>query len=120
MALAAFHSYAMAIEAAARAELGEVQAASLVATTALGAVENLQGCEYGLEIRLLCADVLERAGSLQAQETHRAAAAYAAMLAATIRHPRLKKLFQQRAILTSVSGALSGPPLSQQATSDDV
>ena len=39
----AFHFYAMAIEAAARVDLGEMHAATLVATTALGAVENLQG-----------------------------------------------------------------------------
>ncbi len=51
MALVSFHFYAMAIEAAARVDLGEMHTATLLATTALGAVENLQGCEYGLEIR---------------------------------------------------------------------
>ena len=48
----AFHFYAMAIEAAARVDAGEMHAATLLATTALGAVETLQGCEYGLEIRV--------------------------------------------------------------------
>src|ERR1019366_9160325 len=62
MALVAFHFFAMAIAPAARLALGEMHSATLLATTALGAVENLQGCEYGLEIRSLCADALKRAG----------------------------------------------------------
>ena len=52
MALVAFHFFATAIEAAGRVDLGEMHAATLLATTALGAVENLQGCEYGLEMRI--------------------------------------------------------------------
>ena len=65
-ALVSYHFYALAIEAAARVDLGEMHAATLLATTALGAVETLQGCEYGLEIRALSADALKRAGSPQA------------------------------------------------------
>jgi hypothetical protein len=38
-ALVAYHFYAMAVEAAARVDAGEVHAATLLATTALGAVE---------------------------------------------------------------------------------
>ena len=49
-ALVSFHFYALAIEASARVDIGEVHSANLLATTALGAVETLQGCEYGLEI----------------------------------------------------------------------
>jgi tetratricopeptide (TPR) repeat protein len=98
MALVAFHFYAMAIEAVARVDLGEVHAATLVATTALGAVENLQGCEYGLEIRALCADALERAGSTQAPEARLRAVTYARSLMATVRDPRLRRLFAQRPI----------------------
>jgi len=96
MALVAFHFFAMAIEAAARVDLGEMHAATLVATTALGAVENLQGCEYGLEIRTLCADALKRAGSPQAPGAHQRAVDYASALAATVRDPRLRKLFPLR------------------------
>jgi tetratricopeptide (TPR) repeat protein len=96
MALVAFHFYAMAIESTARVDVGEMHAATLLATTALGAVENLQGCEYGLEVRALCADALKRAGSPQAPEARQRAVDYANALASTIRDPRLRKLFPQR------------------------
>ena len=107
MALAAFHVYAMAIEAVARVDLGEVHTATLVATTALATVENLQGCEYGLEIRALCADALARAGSPQADEARRRAIAYANALAGAIRDPRLRKLFSNR---VASEAPLAAPP----------
>ncbi len=96
MALVAFHFFAMAIEAAARVDLGEMHAATLLATTALGAVENLQGCEYGLEVRSLSADALKRAGSPQAPGAHQRAVDYANALMRTVRDPRLRKLFPNR------------------------
>jgi tetratricopeptide (TPR) repeat protein len=96
MALVAFHFYAMAIEAAARVDLGEMHTATLVATTALGAVENLQGCEYGLEIRSLCADALKRAGSPQAASAYQRAVDYARALQNNVRDSRMRKLFTQR------------------------
>jgi hypothetical protein len=105
MALAAFHVYAMAIEAAARVDLGEIHAATLVATTALGTVENLQGCEYGLEIRALCADALTRAGSPRAPEVRQRALEYAAALGAAIRDSRLRNLFFARPIHGMLSQA---------------
>jgi serine/threonine protein kinase/predicted ATPase len=95
-ALVAFHFFAMAIEASARVDLGEMHTATLLATTALGAVENLQGCEYGLEIRSLCADALKLAGSPQAPSAHQRAVDYANALMLTIRDPRLQRLFPQR------------------------
>lgn len=95
-ALVAFHFFAMAIEASARVDLGEMHTATLLATTALGAVENLQGCEYGLEIRSLCADALKRAGSPQAPSARQRAVDYANALMLTIRDARLRKLFPQR------------------------
>ena len=95
-ALVAFHFFAMAIEASARVDLGEMHTATLLATTALGAVENLQGCEYGLEIRSLCADALKRAGSPQAASAHQRAVDHANALMLTIRDPRLRKMFPQR------------------------
>ncbi len=98
MALVAFHFFAMAIEATARVDLGEMHAATLIATTALGAVENLQGCEYGLDIRSLCADALKRAGSPQAPEAHQRAVDHANALRGTIRDPRLRKLFPSRPV----------------------
>ena len=96
MALVSFHFYAMAIEATARVDLGEMHAATLVATTALGAVENLQGCEYGLEVRSLCADALKRAGSPQAPSAHQRAVDFAQALLSNVRDPRLRKLFPNR------------------------
>ncbi|HEX4449160.1 MAG TPA: tetratricopeptide repeat protein, partial [Polyangiaceae bacterium] len=98
MALVAFHFFAMAIEAAARVDMGEMHTATLLATTALGAVENLQGCEYGLEVRSLCADALKRAGSPQAPGAHQRAVDYANALMRTVRDPRLRKLFPNRPI----------------------
>jgi serine/threonine protein kinase/tetratricopeptide (TPR) repeat protein len=96
MALVSFHFYAMAVEAIARVDLGEMHAATLVATTALGAVENLQGCEYGLEIRSLCADALKRAGSPQAPSAHQRAVDFAQALLSNVRDARLRKLFPNR------------------------
>jgi serine/threonine protein kinase/tetratricopeptide (TPR) repeat protein len=98
MALVSFHFYAMAIEASARVDLGEMHTATLVATTALGAVENLQGCEFGLEIRSLCADALKRAGSPQAPSAHQRAVDYAHALLNNVRDPRMRKLFTQRPV----------------------
>jgi tetratricopeptide (TPR) repeat protein len=112
MALVAFHFYAMAVEAAARVDLGEMHSAMLVATTALGAVENLQGCEYGLEIRSLCADALKRAGSPQAASAHQRAADYAKALQNNVRDPRMQRLFTQRpmnAALFETTPVPSGP-----------
>jgi eukaryotic-like serine/threonine-protein kinase len=109
MALVAFHFYAMAIEAAARVDLGEMHSATLLATTALGAVENLQGCEYGLEIRTLCADALKRAGSPQAPNAHQRAVDYANALVRTVRDPRLRKLFPQRPLNAALFETTPGP-----------
>jgi serine/threonine protein kinase/tetratricopeptide (TPR) repeat protein len=96
MALVSFNFFAMAIEAAARVDMGEMHAATLVATTALGAVEHLQGCEYGMEIRSLCADALKRSGSPQAPSARQGAEDYARALLNTVRDPRMRKLFTRR------------------------
>ena len=50
-AYVAFHFYAMAVEAAARVDIGEHHTGILLATTALGAIETIQGSEYGLATR---------------------------------------------------------------------
>jgi tetratricopeptide (TPR) repeat protein len=101
-ALVAYHFYAFAVEAAARVDAGEVHAATLLATTALGAVEALQGCEYGLEIRVLCADALKRAASPQAPAARQRAVDYAAALMGTIRDTRLKRRFSERPLVTTL------------------
>jgi hypothetical protein len=112
MALVAFHFYAMAIEASARVDLGEMHSATLLATTALGAVENLQGCEYGLEIRALCADALKRAGSPQAPGAHQRAADHADAMARTVRDPRLARLFPKRPMNAILFETTPVPPTS--------
>jgi serine/threonine protein kinase/tetratricopeptide (TPR) repeat protein len=101
-ALVSFHFYGLAVEAAARVDAGEMHAATLLATTALGAVETLQGCEYGLDIRVLCADALKRAGSPQAPLAHQRAVDYATALASSIRDGRLRSLFSKRPIVAAL------------------
>jgi serine/threonine protein kinase/tetratricopeptide (TPR) repeat protein len=121
-ALVAFHFFAMAIEAAARVDLGEMHSATLLATTALGAVENLQGCEYGLDIRALCADALERAGSPQAPGAHQRAVDYASALMRTIRDSRLRKLFANRPVNAALFETTPIPlaPLTAWATDERI
>ncbi|MGO8999827.1 MAG: serine/threonine-protein kinase PknK [Polyangiaceae bacterium] len=114
-ALVSFQFYGLALEAAARMDSGESHAAALLATTAIGAVENLQGCEYGLEIRVLCAEVLSRAGSPQAAEAKVRAIAYASALLGSIRDRRLRRLFARRAIVVS----LAAPELMTVAAEPD-
>jgi tetratricopeptide (TPR) repeat protein len=101
-ALVSFHFYGMAIEAAARVDAGEMHTGTLLATTALGAVETLQGCEYGLDVRVLCADALKRAGSPQAPLAHQRAVDHAHDLLGTIRDPRLRKLFMARPMVAGL------------------
>ncbi|HZU81481.1 MAG TPA: hypothetical protein VE987_01120, partial [Polyangiaceae bacterium] len=98
----------------------------------LGAVENLQGCEYGLEIRALCADALKRAGSPQAPNAHQRAVDYANALVRTVRDARLRRLFPHRPlnaalfettpapaiVSASTVRAYSPPPAAGSATSD--
>jgi tetratricopeptide (TPR) repeat protein len=110
-ALVSFHFYGLAIEAAARVDAGEMHAATLLATTALGAVETLQGCEYGLDIRVLCADALKRAGSPQAPNARQRAVDHAAALMSTIRDSRLRTLFTKRSIVAALFDATPIPPL---------
>jgi eukaryotic-like serine/threonine-protein kinase len=117
-ALVAYHFYAMAVEAAARVDAGEVHAATLLATTALGAVEALQGCEYGLEIRVLCADALKRAASPQAPQARQKAVDYATALVGTIRDARLKRRFTERPLVTTLFDNTPMPERSRQEPID--
>jgi tetratricopeptide (TPR) repeat protein len=126
-ALVAYHFYAFAIEASARVDAGEVHSATLLATTALGAVETLQGTEYGLEIRTLCADALKRAGSPQAANTRQRAVDYATALMETIRDMRLRRCFSERpmvaALFDTTPSPLANPapsPLADTGTSPPV
>jgi serine/threonine protein kinase/tetratricopeptide (TPR) repeat protein len=103
-AYVAFHFYAMALEAAARVDLGETHTGILLATTALGALQALQGSEYGLETRALCCDALRRAGSPQASELWSKAHSYAAELREQVRDPELREKFSRRADVALLLG----------------
>jgi tetratricopeptide (TPR) repeat protein len=107
------HLYAIALEASARIDLGDVHAATLAASTALGAVEALEGCEHGLEIRALSTSALACAGSKEAPLARQRAAAYAVSLLSTIRDPRLRRSFAHRRLVQSLfdtSALRSAPP----------
>ncbi|MEM1031894.1 MAG: protein kinase [Myxococcota bacterium] len=60
-ALVSYHVFATSIEAAARVDAGDTQAGVLLATTALGAVEAMEGSEYGTTIRSLCVEAVTAA-----------------------------------------------------------
>ncbi|MFO0674991.1 MAG: protein kinase [Polyangiaceae bacterium] len=98
-ALVSFHFYGLALEAISRAELGETHTASVLATTALGSVATLQGCEYGLEIRTLAAKALEIAESPRAAEAKKQATDHAVALLAAIHEPRHRALFVKRPLV---------------------
>jgi serine/threonine protein kinase/tetratricopeptide (TPR) repeat protein len=103
-AYVAFHFYAMAIEACARVEMGEQHTGILLATTAMGAIDTLQGSEYGLHTRTLCWQALSRAGSPQAAEARRRARAYVELLFGNIRDPAFKDTFGKRRMVQDIVG----------------
>jgi tetratricopeptide (TPR) repeat protein len=95
-AYVAYHFYAMAIEAAARVDIGEQHTGILLATTAIGAIETIQGSEFGLETRAICCEALDSAGSPQAREIRVRASAYAKKLQEYVRDPHYRELFTRR------------------------
>ncbi|HET9958651.1 MAG TPA: protein kinase [Polyangiaceae bacterium] len=103
-AYVAFHFYAMAVEACARVEMGEQHTGILLATTAMGAIETLQGSEYGLHTRALCFRALRSAGSPQAAEAERRATAYVQRLLEQIRDPAFRRTFRQRPLVREILG----------------
>lgn len=95
-AYVAFHFYAMAVEAAARVDIGEQHTGILLATTAMGAMETIQGSEYGLATRALCCEALKRSGSTQAHDMIERGANWVSGLAATIRGLEVRERFLKR------------------------
>ncbi len=119
--LASFHLFATAIEAEARAEIGEHAQASLLAQTAIGLVEATEGSEFALEVRTLCARALERSSDLLAPEASARAKAYARRILQNVRDARLRASFLRRPEVerllgpneaavdpTTTSGAITG------------
>ena len=103
-AYVAFHFYAMAIESSARVDMGEQHTGILLATTAMGAIETLQGSEYGLFTRQLCCEALRKAGSPQAEEMRNRASDHVRRLLSYIRDPVLKGLFLRRRVVREILG----------------
>src|SRR6478609_1891882 len=101
-AYVAFHFYAMAIEARARVDMGEEHTGILLATTALGAIDTLQGSEYGLATRALGCETLRVARSPQAEEMRERAARYARSLLEHIRDPLFRRTFVERRVVQAV------------------
>jgi len=101
-AYVAFHFYAMAIEACARVEMGEQHTGILLATTAMGAIETLQGSEYGLHTRVLCWHALRKADSPQASEAQRRANDYVGRLLFNIRDTAFRDSFLRRRMVAEV------------------
>jgi eukaryotic-like serine/threonine-protein kinase len=103
-ALVSYHVFSTAIEATARVRSGDVQAGVMLATTALGAVEAMEGSEYGIHARALCCraviDALDndRIGSTatMAAEVCRRSLAHVDKVASHAREPRLRELFFKR------------------------
>ena len=77
-------------------DVGEHHTGILIATTALGAIEALQGSEYSLQIRALCCAALERAGSPQAKELRQRASLFAQHCADNIVDPHLYRTYMKR------------------------
>ena len=102
--LHSYHLFATALEAEARAELGEHAQASLLAQTAIGLVEATEGSEFALEVRTLCARALERSNDLLAPEAYARSRAYARRVLQNIRDPRLRTLFLRRPEVESLLG----------------
>jgi tetratricopeptide (TPR) repeat protein len=113
-AYVAFHFYAMAVEAAARVDIGEAHTGILLATTAAGAIETVQGSEYGLETRALCLQALRAAKSPQAQEMGERSAQYAKRLLAFIRDPELRHKYVARPVVQTLVGELSPEDLAME------
>lgn len=103
-AYASFQFYAMALEAWGRVEIGESHTGILLATTALGAIEALQGSEYSLEIRRLCCDVLEKASSPQAKEVRARSGKFVRKMADGLRDPELWQAFMKRPSVVALLG----------------
>jgi eukaryotic-like serine/threonine-protein kinase len=107
-AYVAFHFYAMGIEANARVDMGEHHTGILLATTAMGALEALQGSEYGLLTRALCCEAMRKAGSPQAEDMRQRAGQYVHKLLSYVRDPIFRGLFLKRAVVQNILGRSSG------------
>jgi eukaryotic-like serine/threonine-protein kinase len=105
-AYVSFHFLAMALEAAVRVDVGEHHVGALLATTTLGAIEAVQGAEYGIETRALCLDALARTGAGHIGDLRRHAADYVARQQGRIRDLELRRSFSERDVVRKVVEAV--------------
>jgi len=101
-ALMSFHIYATAVEAAARVDAGEHHTGVLLARTAFGAIENVGGSEYGIEVRALACDAIRRGSPSTADDAYNRAANHVRKVAGFIRDPELKRMFLGRSIVDRI------------------
>ncbi len=101
-ALMSFHIYATAVEAAARVDAGEHHTGVLLARTAFGAIENVGGSEYGIEVRALACDAIRRGSPSTADDAYQRAASHVKRVAGFIRDPDLKRMFLGRSIVERI------------------
>jgi eukaryotic-like serine/threonine-protein kinase len=94
--LISFHTYATAIEAAARVDAGELHTGVLLARTALGAVEAAGGTEYGVEVCALSCETLRKGAPVSAREGTARAMAHLRKVLGFIRDPRFRRTFVER------------------------
>ncbi|WP_437681002.1 serine/threonine-protein kinase [Sorangium sp. So ce131] len=107
--LMSYHAMATAIEASARVEAGEVHSGVLLARTALGAVEA-GSSEYGIEVRDLCCEALQKGAPASAADAYHRAAMHVRQVAGYIRDARLRALFLDRAVVRRLlAGEAEGP-----------
>jgi serine/threonine protein kinase/predicted ATPase len=114
-AYVAFHFYAMALEGVSRIDIGEQHTGILLSTTAMGAIDTLQGSEYGLETRALCLEALEKTRAPQAAQMRARAASYTRALVESVRDPELRKSFASRTLVLELlrsfpEGPIPGDP----------
>ncbi|MSP24579.1 MAG: tetratricopeptide repeat protein [Myxococcales bacterium] len=120
-ALVSYHVYATALEAVTRVELGEIQTGLMLTTTSLGAVEGMEGSEYGIEVRGLCCEAVLRATQAERAAGHRSAmmldVCHRALnevdrVAGYVRDPHMRELFFKRPPVIAISSstvAIRGP-----------
>ncbi|XYI01571.1 serine/threonine-protein kinase PknK [Sorangium sp. So ce1128] len=111
--LMSYHAYATAIEAASRVDAGEVHSGVLLARTALGAVEA-SSSEYGIEVRDLCCEALEKGAPASAGDAHHRAGMHVRQVAGYIRDARLKALFLERTVVRRILAAEAEGPAAGQ------
>jgi hypothetical protein len=100
--LLSFQLFSLALQAEAAMRLGSPHEAYHLVTMALGPVEAVQGCEYGLAIRAICTRILTELRSPQAAATLQRSLQFTRSIAQRIRSPRLRACFLRREVVQNL------------------